>query len=360
MKNALVTTTINLPSNLEAYAKDIAKHGPEDTVIIVAADLKTPAGVKPFLDRLYADYDVPTLYLSPEDQNEIFGSYSNFVPWNCIQRRNMAILYAYRNGAEIIATIDDDNFWEGEGYFKGHNIGPQEAYVVHTEAGWFNNCNMLAEERNKRFYPRGYSLHARSLPNLRHIFAVEKGSVVVNAGLWLGEPDIDAVTRLAIAPNATACNFDLPLSISLGKNIKCPFNSQNTALHRDVIPAYCLPHGLGRYDDIIASYIVKRIADHLGDYVRFGAPVVRQVRNQHDLWKDLEDERIGMQLTDRIVDWLYEIPLSGSTYKECVKELIMPFMLRYTTALVNQSITLEQFIFCRNIGEGYNKWMELF
>ena len=38
--------------------------------------------------------------------------------WNCIQRRNFAILEAYDRGAEIIALIDDDNI-PYKNWFKG-------------------------------------------------------------------------------------------------------------------------------------------------------------------------------------------------------------------------------------------------
>ena len=31
------------------------------------------------------------------------------IGWNCIQRRNFAIILAYKMGADIISTIDDDN-----------------------------------------------------------------------------------------------------------------------------------------------------------------------------------------------------------------------------------------------------------
>jgi len=34
---------------------------------------------------------------------------SDSIGWNCIQRRNFGILKAFSLGADIIATIDDDN-----------------------------------------------------------------------------------------------------------------------------------------------------------------------------------------------------------------------------------------------------------
>lgn len=360
MKNALITTTINIPHNLEAYAKDIATFGPKDTAIVVAGDKKTPPEIQQFLDRLYSMYDVPTFYLSPELQDELFPSYSKFMPWNSVQRRNMAILYAYHAGAEIIATTDDDNFWEGEGYFAGHGIVGQNEKItaVSTDSGWYNPCTRLQTINEMRFFPRGFSLRKRKDYNTISLTSIFKeGKCMVNAGLWIGEPDIDALTRLGVAPTVTDL-FDKE-SYSLAINTKCPFNSQNTALHRDVIPAYCMVHGIGRYDDIIPSYVVKRIADHLGDYIRFGSPIVRQVRNQHDLWKDLEDERIGMQLTDQIVEWLYEIQLTGTTYKKCVQQLMTGLKLRYVTAWANRSITQEQLTFMDSVYLAYEKWAEV-
>jgi hypothetical protein len=37
----------------------------------------------------------------------------------------------------------------------------------------------------------------------------------------------------------------------------CPFNSQNTALHRDLIPAYVLSPLIGRMDDIWARHVPR-------------------------------------------------------------------------------------------------------
>jgi len=100
-----------------------------------------------------------------------------------------------------------------------------------------------------------------------------------------------------------------------------PFNSQNTSLLREVIPAYFLSPCIGRYDDIWSSYIVTRIAQHLGDVICYGHPLVRQKRNVHDYWKDLEAERVGMVLTDEFCATLRSIPLHGATYSECFGEV---------------------------------------
>src|SRR5581483_5232271 len=95
--------------------------------------------------------------------------------------------------------------------------------------------------------------------------------VAVNAGFWLDNPDIDALTRMERQIVVRGFNEKWPGSnFTLQPGTWSPFNSQNTALMRDVIPAYFLSPYIGRYDDIWASYIVNRIAAQLGDVITFG------------------------------------------------------------------------------------------
>ena len=47
---------------------------------------------------------------------EKYPKFKNYLPWNCLQRRDVAILKAYDNGADIIILIDDDNFLASEDY----------------------------------------------------------------------------------------------------------------------------------------------------------------------------------------------------------------------------------------------------
>ena len=105
----------------------------------------------------------------------------------------------------------------------------------------------------------------------------------------------------------------------VGNRAWTPFNSQNTALARRVLQAYFLSPHVGRFDDIFASFIVKRIADHLGEGVAFGRPLVRQTRNQHDAWEDLDLERMGCRLCDKFVDALALFPLAFRS-SSCIPE----------------------------------------
>jgi hypothetical protein len=146
--------------------------------------------------------------------------------------------------------------------------------------------------------------------------------VAVNAGLWLDDPDIDAMTRLERPIVVRGMREGAPERFVLQPGTWSPFNSQNTALLREVIPAYFLSPCIGRYDDIWPSYIVTRIAEHLGDVIAFGQPLMRQKRNEHNLWKDLDNERVGSLLTDEFCAVLRSIPLHGATYGECYGEMV--------------------------------------
>ena len=94
MNKFIITTTINKPT-IAIKKYDNLK----EWKLIVAGDLKTPTNYK--LNK--------GIYLKPKDQIKISKKLSDLIGWNCIQRRNFAMILAYKLGADIIATIDDDN-----------------------------------------------------------------------------------------------------------------------------------------------------------------------------------------------------------------------------------------------------------
>jgi hypothetical protein len=330
--------------------EDAKKYG-HDLKVVVAGDKKTPHETKEFCAKhgiTYLSFEHQNLWLQKD-----FPDYNSFLPANCIQRRNVAILYAYVSGADKIYTIDDDNFLEDKDYIGQHNLGRKELKTLSSYGKWLNVCLFLQDKNNSLFYHRGYSFKNRGGEEDTVREHIITGETVVNAGLWLGDPDIDAVTRLSVNPEVVSIRSGGD-RFAFAKGTKAPFNSQNTALDRKVIPAYCMLTGVGRYDDIIPSYFVKRIADHLGEYISFGPPIVRQERNKHDIFKDLSDELLGMQLIDDIVDWLYDIPLTALNYGGCLKEILPKFRDKYIT---NGKYTSDQIKFLKSINRNYEEWL---
>jgi hypothetical protein len=326
MDVAVVTTTIHVPTLLEAYMEDTQASGHRDVAFIVIGDRKTPPAARDFCDGLRRRFPFEVEYLGVEDQATYLASYPRLaahLPYNSIARRNIGMLLAYERGAEVIVTIDDDNFLAESDFLGHHGLTGRTATLdaFGAPAGWLNVCDFLEEAHGFRYYHRGFPPGVRRQPEaLRPVQSLERGRVVVNAGFWLGEPDIDAVTRLACPVEST--RYTRTANFALARHTWSPFNSQNTALHRDVMPAYFLSPLVGRYDDIWASYVVNAIAHHLGDLITFGHPLVRQDRNPHDWWIDLEHEKQGMRLTDHLVRYLRAVRFTGTTYAACFREVV--------------------------------------
>ena len=96
IKKFIVTTTINPPT------KALIKFSRfNDWKLIVVGDLKTPEKEFKSLKNC--------IYLNPNQQEKISKKLSDQIGWNCIQRRNFGFIYAYKLGAEVVATVDDDN-----------------------------------------------------------------------------------------------------------------------------------------------------------------------------------------------------------------------------------------------------------
>jgi hypothetical protein len=140
-------------------------------------------------------------------------------------------------------------------------------------------------------------------------------------GLWLGDPDVDAWVRLTLPLEAVQWTEDENFTLAPGT--WAPFNSQQTTLARELLPAYFLNPHAGRYDDIWSSFIVHRLAEHFGDMVAYGHPIVNhlQKRSLSSLWRDLDDERMGALLTDEFVRMLRCTQLTAGSYAEAYIQL---------------------------------------
>src|ERR1700721_1523424 len=105
-KVALITTTIFVPEVLQLYraiGTNYFSIPANLTKFFVAADEKTPLEAYQFC----ADISDCEIY-SPDRQKELGYECSPLLGWNCVQRRNIALLEALRWGADIIKTIDAD------------------------------------------------------------------------------------------------------------------------------------------------------------------------------------------------------------------------------------------------------------
>lgn len=272
MKRFIVTTSINTPT--EATRLFARKSG---WTLIVVGDQKTP----------HAEYEaLECIYLHPGVQASRYPDLSRAIPWNSIQRRNIGFVEAFHRGADVIATVDDDNIaydcW-GEDLLIGRDV---EIDLYEPDVDVFDP---LAPTTEHRVWHRGFPIQYVPVRHRMRYAGKAQRRILVQADLWDGDPDIDAIARLTIAPVAK-----FGAMLPYGSNRIAPFNSQNTFLAREVVPYYAVLPFVGRMDDIWGSYVLQQRFPQCAVYNR---PSVYQARNAQDLITNLEREVLGYRHT---------------------------------------------------------------
>jgi hypothetical protein len=287
MKKVIVTTTIHAPT--EAIRKFEAM---SDWELVVIGDRKTPPDYH--LDR--------GIYVTPDEQQKYDPQLSDAIGWNCIQRRNLGLLWAHDMHAEVVALVDDDNIplpgW-GQNLLLGKET---EVNYYHTDLPAFDP---VGATNHAVLWHRGFPLEllpARDYTNKTR----QSLTADVQADFWNGDPDIDALCRMEHAPE---CEFD-PRFFPLSANRMGPFDSQNTFLSGKCLPDYFLFPHVGRMDDIWASYYLQA----KGYRLVWGKPSVYQQRNAHDLLRDMQQEYCGYENNLRLVQDLAKDPASIAAY----------------------------------------------
>lgn len=324
---ALVLTTIADPALLDGYYQNFrANHHLEQVRIVVVPDRQTPAAA---FDRCAALVKKGLNVVCPTiEEQECFLRKINFpselIPYDSDNRRNIGFLIALEQGCDFLISIDDDNYVPSKGdFFNEHAVVCNEARdfrILDASSGWFNVCSLLNMEPEIASYPRGFPYFARH--EKRRISArVGSAKVRINAGLWLQEPDLDAMSWLNAPVKSTAFRGT---SFVLDRATWSPVNSQNTSVHRSVIPSYYFVRmgmniggmRIDRYGDIFSGYFSQACARSFGDAVRVGSPIATHSRNAHHYLRDATQEMACICMLEDLLPWLHEADLKGSDYLE--------------------------------------------
>lgn len=303
MKKVIVATSIYEPT--EATKKFCQKEGWD---FIMIADRKTPVEGYLDLEKQHSNFR----FISCEEQETKWPVLGELIGWNSIDRRNLGFCEALKEySADIIATVDDDNI-PYESWGKDLLVGKEvEVDVYETELPVFDPLAIFG----KKYWHRGYPLELVEQRFEYHYAGKQKKSIHVQADLWDGDPDIDAIAREVFKPIEK-----FPQFAPFVCNSYVPFNSQNTFLHKSVFPEYmCIPH-IGRMDDIWGAYILQQLKDV---NIAFCPASVFQKRNPHTFHADFTGEQIGYLNKMKIFeDWTSCLPDdSKSAYLEYIREL---------------------------------------
>jgi hypothetical protein len=335
-KLAITVTTINDGHFLERF-RPLLMAGAERVSMVIAGDRKTPPDCARRVGQMAADgFDVR--YLGLEAQAEILdaaGLAQDFVPFNSDNRRNVAVLEAWRKGADVLISLDDDNFPLDPQEFltRYSQVGNVQRLPVAQGAGhWPNVCAMLDVRsgwtgRQVDVFARGHPHARRNDDAIGLATGVEQeGKVLAHVGLWEGHPDVDAATRAALDPVSHGMIRSHVLLAP--SNARAPMSTQNVAVARELIPAWWyvrmgpMTSGrpLDRFGDMFQAYFSSMVIEALGGRFAFGAPLVRHERNPHALLRDLAAETSGMALLEDLLHYIETVP-SGTTAAEAYRSI---------------------------------------
>ncbi len=332
MKIALCTTTIHVP-----HALKLLRKCSDNVKFFIALDQKSPfkelAG--------FMTGDPMSCWLTPGWQEQKWKC-SEALGWNTLARRNIAFLEALKWGADVIYSWDNDNipvdldhFTHFE-YWLHSGIKVTGTDTLRARSGgaidnerWFDPGSLLIPATRHRGFP-----HDKPVSKLAS--SVTDAMIGIAAGLVIGDPDIDASTRIERAPDIANVHILGSTGIVVDPHTWTVFNSQNTAVIRALMPAWFMMPGVGRHDDIYASLILQRVAREYKLHVHFGPPFTYQQRNEHDLVADLRKEIDGMENVRKLAAVLDDITLPGKSVIEDTCAIYSA--LRYCSLLPIESV----------------------
>jgi hypothetical protein len=293
-KKFIVITSIFDPTEaVLAFAKM------KEYTLVVVGDKKSPAD-------WHCDNVV---YLSVEQQNAMGYALNEALPYNHYSRKMLGYLYAIQQGAEIIVDTDDDNIP------KDNWVFPEFEGEFDLLAGGLGFVNVYQLYTDKKIWARGLPLRL-----INKTFELEKdiSKATCKVGLWQGladeDPDVDAIYRLT---SDEPCYFNNRAPLVLDKGTISPFNTQNTAICKELYPLMYLPTFVTfRFTDILRGLVAQPLMWHYGYQLGFLDATVVQKRNPHDYFKDFISEIPMYQHTEKVIELCNESIVDGLSLSE--------------------------------------------
>lgn len=231
-----------------------------------------------------------------------------------ISRRNAGIRSygfwkAFKLGADIIMTIDDDCFPTNDDFVSGH----------------LDNLNFKGPEKWLNTYPDPKWMYSRGIPNKVR----NKVKMGISHGIWSGALDLDGDTESRL-PNLLKEKPYAPIRQVIPFNYYYPMCSMNLAFTREITPLMFFPmmgeSPIGkkwpydRYDDIWAGIFSKKIMDHLEIGVVNGSPIVQHKKASKPK-ENRAKEMSGLKLNEMLWERADAIKLTAKTPKACYIEM---------------------------------------
>lgn len=271
------------------------------------------------------------------DLEDLLGEKHWIIPRRSGACRSFPMYLAWKKGCEYIVTLDDDCYppLSAQNQFFSQHLN---AFKLDR---WFRTVSGVK--------PRGIPYtHCGTLP------------VILNHGVWSGEPDLDGPTSL------TAENASTRVTLRAGREVVppgmfFPLCAMNVCYHRSAIPAaYNLLMGqslcgFDRFDDIWSGLFLKRLADHLGLYITNGVPFVHHAKASNPFVNNRK-EALGLHLHEFFWKHIAAAPLKERELAACYAELadwVTCFPEKYPEAPSAGD-------YFERLGEAMRTWVRLF
>lgn len=380
-KFAIVVPTNRMLSSWKSYAENFKIFGhSSDKVILIAVDDYSPyvnENIK-ILDKAGTPYEYWTIPKQIEFFKENFGTswekYWEIIPHRTDACRSFGYIIAALRGADVIITFDDDNWAYASkeeifDYLGAHDIvnSYYNGVEVSSTNGWFNTISMLTVEPPNKIYARGYPYSKRGSD--RYVFKPSEGHVLLNVGLWTGNPDVDAITVLSEGsmngiPITRSTGLSNYKRVLLSKDTFAPINTANTAYSAKLLPimydtfqgAYVGELKLDRFGDIWCNLFIEKIMAHVGGRITIGVPLVEHRREPRNTIDDFMKEFWGIIVSERLFSIINEIDIESRSYADAYLELTTQ-LERYIDFLSFSRESLQKYL--SKLLNSMRLWIEL-
>jgi hypothetical protein len=208
---------------------------------------------------------------------------------------------AYKQGYDLIYTLDDDTIPMHKDFFLEH----EEA--LGRDFGQVHK-GMCINPLDSEYFSRGFPYHYRTNYEDESEWKENNVKVVFNMGLWHGVPDVN--TNDYEKPWGAYMVADGITQRYL------PLCSMNICFRSELVPVYGLQLPLDRYDDIISGYILERILQGTNKYIGFGNPAVMHLRYPRDRNRDIYLQTMSLPIIEMLPDVLDTMKVPDGSLSE--------------------------------------------
>ena len=315
MKSLVIIPSIRATDNFGKYAANFAKFGHSPDIMVIDETDENREEIK-FQFAQHDQFNIE--FFGVAERREWFkiqglGDPDDIIPQRAHNETSFGLLVAYIHDYDMILFVDDDTYPEEKVDFLGtHWIAlNSSAPLIENYSGcWINT--------HPKYFVRGFPYDQRDKHTVQTTYNCEE-KPILSMGLWLGIPDLNGIDYLCYNPKHE--KFLAPRRVTVAQNQFIPVCSMNLAFKPEIIPAFYQLWHKDRYDDIFSGLFLKKIADCLGECIRFGSPYCVHDKAPRNLFDDIRAELQGMELNEVLWRKLLEIDLHEESWLGCYREL---------------------------------------